>query len=674
MLFAHHDRAFARIGIPSVRRLFVRAGANEKDPEDLDPDVLFPIADAVSVRRDRRFIQDHWPGAVFPDGTPVRFPEPRPETSRYDLDGSHPGLVAAIVAEIEGLAMARYRPSSYLVEPEDDTAETKLGGLLQSQLLKRFESCWWGCLVSVERMIAAHDAFLVAWDEGCGSVPSKATLREAALLDAGETALASWLDDALAGDADARPATDYDPGYGDAVAADRTRLVAIRERLASLRPEDDPKLALLTEILETSPAQKVAVFATYADTVAYLERHLPDGIGGRERVTVIGSESHPDARTQQLARFSPKTVVRGDYEPPEGEVDLLLSTDVLSEGQNLQQAQAVVSYDMPWNPQRVVQRNGRVIRLLSPHEEVFLTTMLPEPGELEELLRLEVAIRRKIRAADVYGMEVEVIAGIESELRTYAERLAEGDIDLLMEDGEGELSGAFLGEELRARLFRAQLEGELERLRALPWGIGAAFRQASGGRSRGAPGVFFAVRTKPMRGAPDGFRYWRYVESTEAGAIADSDLEMLRRIDPGGSRVASLEGVDVEAAWRLASESIVTEHNRRADPRSAQEAIGPAQRFALELLRDPTVILPEGAEAAVEALSVERSSAVRRALNEIRADVDGESISRNEAAVQIVDLVNRLGLRPVAEDDFPEEIGAEDLGVVCWMAVLDGSG
>src|SRR5207248_6571591 len=115
------------------------------------------------------------------------------------------------------------------------------------------------------------------------------------------------------------------------------------------------------------------------------DENLPAMVGGRERVVVIGSESSPDDRSAKLGRFCPATVVRPGYEPPDGEVDLLLSTDVLSEGQNLQQASAVISYDMPWNPQRVVQRNGRVIRLKSPHEEVHLSTMLPEPGALEEL-------------------------------------------------------------------------------------------------------------------------------------------------------------------------------------------------------------------------------------------------------------------------------------------------
>jgi hypothetical protein len=273
--------------------------------------------------------------------------------------------------------------------------------------------------------------------------------------------------------------------------------------------------------------------------------------------------------------------------------------------------------------------------------------MLPQPGELEELLRLETRVRAKIRAAGVYGMDVEVIEGIEAELHNYAERLAGGDLDLLEDEGESRLSGAFLGEELRARVRRAVEEGELERLRALPWGIGAVFRQAPGGASAGAPGVFFGTRTK------HGERYWRYVELE--GDVLDSDLEMLRRIDPERARPGALESVDLELAWREAAADIVAEHNRRADPREAQEAIGPAQRFALELLRDPAVILPESAERAADALSV---------------DTIEERISRNEAAARVVELIDELGLQPVSVDDFPEEIDEDDLGVVCWMAVL----
>ncbi|MGH9130904.1 MAG: C-terminal helicase domain-containing protein [Acidimicrobiales bacterium] len=165
------------------------------------------------------------------------------------------------------------------------------------------------------------------------------------------------------------------------------------------------------------------MFATFADTVRYLDEHLAAEVGGRSRVTVIGTATDPDTRSAALGRFCPRTVVRPDYVPPAGEVDMLISTDILSEGQNLQQAAAVVSYNMPWNPQRVVQRNGRMIRLKSAHAEVYLTTMLPTPGDLDELLRLEATIRRKILAASLYGMESEVIPGAdpEAELRSYAE-------------------------------------------------------------------------------------------------------------------------------------------------------------------------------------------------------------------------------------------------------------
>jgi superfamily II DNA or RNA helicase len=670
MLFARHDRAFASIGIPSARDLFVRAGANERDPENLDPDALFPLADAVSVRRDRRFIVEHYPGERFPDGTEVRFPEPRPETRRYDLDVAHPGLFDDVVAAIDALEMARYRPSAWLVEPEEDQAEAQLGGLLQSGLLKRFESCWAACLATVGRMIAAHDAFLAAWERGRGHVPSKSTLRDAARADTGETGIAAWVAEQLEGDAEALPASAFEPEYGDVVEADRRQLERIRTRLSELSPQDDPKLTMLRELLDSSPAQKVAVFATYGETVAYLDEHLPDRPGGRERVTVIGGESAPDERSALLGRFAPRTVVRPDYVPPDGEVDLLLSTDVLSEGQNLQQAQAVISYDMPWNPQRVVQRNGRVIRLLSPHQEVYLTTMLPEPGELEQLLKLEARVRAKILAASIYGMESEVLDGIETELRSYAKRLAEGDLDQAGEIEEDVASDAFVGEQLRARLTRASEEGELKRVEALPWGIGAVIRPP-GWRARGRPGVFFGARTRAMPGADRGYRYWRFVEFGDEGESLDSDLEILRRIDPDGAdELPDAAGIDLENAWTRAATEIVAEHNRRTDPRAAQESIGAAQRFALDLMRDPAVILPSGAETAAEALSVERSSAVRRRLNEIRAELTEESITRNEAVAAIVALVEELGLQPVRLDELPQEITDEDLGVVCWMAVL----
>ena len=667
MIFARHDRAFASIGIPSTRDLFVQAGANEHDPSNLDPDVLFPLADAVSVRRDRRFIEETYPGATFPDGTPVRFPTPVLTTERYDLDEAHPGLFAEITGLIGGLSMARYRPSAYELGGDEAVSESTLGALLQSGILKRFESCWAACLATVTRMVSSHDAFLAAWDQR-GVVASRAALRAAAVQEVDETSLAAWVLADLDFDADARHSNEFRPGYRDAVEADRILLARMQSRLAALDAQTDPKLERLRQILDESPSQKIAVFASFGDTVRYIDENLASNASGRDRIVVIGGDSDPDSRSAALGRFCPETVVRPGYIPPDGEVDLLISTDVLSEGQNLQQAAAVVSYDMPWNPQRVVQRNGRVIRLKSPHSQVQLVTLLPEPGDLEALLQLEIKIRRKILAASVYGMESEVIEGVESELRSYAARLEAGD-DSLLDDEQNESSGAaFSGEELRATLLRAISEGEIERLRSLPWGIGAAFRQGPGIPSAGEPGVFFACRTRT------GERYWRFV--TGDGTVIEVESEILRRINPG--RAASVElpvpGLSLEAAWGAASASIVTEHNRRADPRVDEDRVGPVQRFAIDLLRDPSVLLPPGAAIAEEALTVERSSTVRHALAEVRTLVVQGTISRDEAARRVVEVVEGFGLQPVEPPIILDLVREEDIGVVCWMVVLGPDG
>ena len=703
MAFARHDRAFEGEGIPSLSTLFLRAGANQHDAQNLNPDLLFGLADMVSVRRDRGFIVREYPDAVFPDGTPVTFPKPHLTTERYDLDYADPGRgpgrtaeprdqqhdaptgLATYVAErIDALYMARYCRSRYHRTRALEQREVVISALLRSGVLKRLESCWHACLLTVGRMLNAHRAFLEAWD--AGRVLGRKSLR-AAHGELDESALAQWVEEALEDDSDAEPVGDYDPAFRDHVEHDAALLEQIQARLAALRPEDDPKLALLRRVLEGAPSKKVAVFTTFADTVRYLDEHLPESVAGRNRVTVVGAETNPDQRTAMLSRFCPDTVVRPGYRPPDGEVDLLLSNDVLSEGQNLQQAAAVVSYDMPWNPQRMVQRYGRVIRLKSPHADVHLTTMLPEPGDLEVILKLERAIRRKIMAARPFGMEVQVVDDANDEMRAYAARLAEGD-ETLLDEAEGGANAGAGGadgldgpdgaarahgpnnEVLRAELGRELAEGRGDELRKLPWGVGAAFRQGPGVPSSGAPGVFFACRV-------EGERYWRYVD---ADNVLVEPAAILRRIDPGSAPgVEAPTDIDLEAAWERAARSIVEEHNALAAPGgqpggqaaagSRSRSVGKVQAWAVALLADPSVTLPPGGETAYQALGVGRNQPVRRALGEIKRQTERNEITRSDAALRIAEVVRSFGLRVVEPPPERRPVTTDDVGVVCWMAV-----
>ena len=666
-VFARHDRAFARWRIPSLRGLFLSAGANERDLENLNPDILFPLADLVSVRRDRRFIEKHYPDASFPDGTPVRFPEPKLTTERYALDDASPGLVPDITGALERLTLARYRPSAYRRRDREETkGEAALAGLLRSAILKRFESCQEACRLTVKRILGAHEAFLKAWKDGF--VLTGEALREAAKAEAEGTGVWESVLEGLS-EEDKRPVSEFRPAYEDDVRRDCDELARLLKRLSALDPADDPKIALLARLIEQSPSEKIIVFSGFADTVGYLHKHLPKEIGGRKRIAVIGAETKTDERTELLGRFCPKTVVAPNYEPEDGEVDLLLANDVLSEGQNLQQAGAVISYDMPWNPQRVVQRFGRVIRLKSDHLRVQLTTMLPKPGELEPILKLEEAVRRKMLSAGVYGMEVEVMEGGTSDIRAFADRLANGDPGLLDETGAVDPGRAFSGEELRAALARWIREEGRKDLEAMRWGTGAVFCQGPGVPSRGEPGVFFACRTRK------GDRYWRYVtrdgETRESRTRSEPDAAILRRINPGDAAGLAAPMASLEAAFSAAVRSIVEEHNALADRDDEPKSLGPMQAWALrEVLAKPEIALDERGEAAAEALAVGRGTIVRRALGDIRRRHAREEISLRRAADEIVELVHSEGLRPVDAPEAVEPITEAEVAVVCWMEVL----
>ena len=180
LLFARHDSAFGErpLRIPSLRKFFVEAGANTDD--EISESKLFPLIDALTVRRDRAFIQDRYGTERFDDGTQVKFPKAELRERRYDLDSAHPNIVGDIERGIESLKMARYRPSAYRLDEDGESArEEALAGLIQSQMLKRFESSWYAALQTVTRMRAANEVVIAAIEER-GVVPPPSIIKDLA--------------------------------------------------------------------------------------------------------------------------------------------------------------------------------------------------------------------------------------------------------------------------------------------------------------------------------------------------------------------------------------------------------------------------------------------------------------------------------------------------------------
>ena len=676
LLFGRHDSAFAGepLRIPSLRQFFADAGAS--DVERISEAKLFPLIDALTVRRDRAFIKERYRNERFADGTPVKFPEPELHECRYDLDRAHPGIVRAIAAGIDALTMARYRPSAYRVDrTEEAGSEAALAGLIQSQLLKRFESSWHAALQTTRRMRDAN-AVLLRIIEERGEVPPPSVIKDlVGDTEANDTFLNDDLiDEALAGSEGGASADKFNDQFLADLEKDRDKLADMAALLQSLADRPDPKLHTLKSIMARPLSQKVAIFTAFQDTAVYLKQRIesdPELLGGRRWTVVIGASTDANARTRELERFCPESVSgEPGFVPRGGEVDVLLGTDILSEGQNLQQAQAVLSFDMPWNPQRVVQRNGRVIRLRSPHDTVYLYTLLPEQGDLDRLLRLEANLQAKILAANAsVGMEAPVLAHVSSESQIYADlsrfagRLSDGDPSLLDEQEREEDKGsAFAGELFRAHLQRAMEEGEVSRLRDLPWGIGAAFVQTP--TTLQEPAVFFACRTRRDE------RYWRMV--SQSGEILHrDDLPMLRLIDPQGQPGCTVPAsLNLESLFSIAADDICQAHNRLLDPGKRFAALPASQRWALDILRSPDAPAGDEYDASDQALSVGRNNLVRRELSKLRQVYADGKMTVADCARRIVDIVSKFGLRPVEVLEAPEPITEDDLGVVCYQVVL----
>ncbi len=152
------------------------------------------------------------------------------------------------------------------------------------------------------------------------------------------------------------------------------------------------------------------VFSYFKDTARYLYRKLEEDpvIGNRWRMTIVDSDVKPAERTERIRRFAPRRM-DGRTCPRRQEIDLLISTDVLSEGQNLQDADVIINYDLHWNPVRMVQRVGRLDRLGSPHERIYVYNFFPEE-ELEELLGLLQRLYEKLDAINrTVGLDASVL-------------------------------------------------------------------------------------------------------------------------------------------------------------------------------------------------------------------------------------------------------------------------
>ena len=184
--------------------------------------------------------------------------------------------------------------------------------------------------------------------------------------------------------------------------ADIKALLPVLKKCGDWAPERDAKLKKLVELLSKShPDEKVLIFTQFADTAYYLEPHVRAANVGN-LACVTGDSEDP---TGIAWRFSPESNNKRERVPPAQELRVIVATDVLSEGQNLQDAAIVVNYDLPWAIIRLVQRAGRVDRIGQKAENILCYSFLPADG-VERILRLRMRVRQRLKEnAEVVGTD-----------------------------------------------------------------------------------------------------------------------------------------------------------------------------------------------------------------------------------------------------------------------------
>lgn len=170
------------------------------------------------------------------------------------------------------------------------------------------------------------------------------------------------------------------------------QIVGVLKAQVGLLIRKDDKIAVLAKFLNSNEDKKVLVFTYFADTLEYLKDKLPALLlHGRRVEFALGNKSEIE---DYARRFAP-LAKRYELKAGEQEIDFLLATDKLSEGQNLQDCGIIVNYDLHWNPVRMIQRNGRINRLGTRYQEIFIYNFRPTE-QLEAYLKLVCKLQEKI--------------------------------------------------------------------------------------------------------------------------------------------------------------------------------------------------------------------------------------------------------------------------------------
>ena len=424
------DKAVSKIGINSVARSLNNAQREyvaweKKQAEQtgrrrdkatllelLGPDIP-RLLTAVSTARSRRQIEQFYRQDMDTFGP---FPDPGKPDNRYpDTDLNQELSYEDLSAQILKFTLSVYRPSTYLIDENFNqvNSETNLIFMLRTNFLQRLESSAYSLNETLGRTIDKISALVDRIEQFQTGQLADADIGDIRPED-------DWDDDAFVNPAVRDPFLLRElnlDGWLVDLNRDRVILDAVKQQVVAVTPERDGKLKELQAIIRNKvnhptidqhgrPNRKLLVFTMFTDTAAYLYENLAglaDELGinmamvsGTTNRTTIGGRNDFNSI---LTSFAPRAR-GGTVGHPTAEVDLLIGTDCISEGQDLQDCDSVVNYDIHWNPVRLIQRLGRINRIGSVNNAVRMINFWPTK-DMDKYLKLESRVKARMTLADL---------------------------------------------------------------------------------------------------------------------------------------------------------------------------------------------------------------------------------------------------------------------------------
>ncbi|EDO66503.1 hypothetical protein FTAG_00392 [Francisella tularensis subsp. holarctica FSC022] len=385
----------------------------------------FNLLDTFTIARSREHIKKYYNNSAI-GGFPKRL-EPKNIYSAIDINNKFPNL-AEINESITMLELPIYSPLLYVkpskmlkYEEKYDTVnfkqvdrERSLINLMRVNILKRMESSINSFYLTVNKILKKTEDILSKLDK----------LHELEELD---------LESFESLDFDSPQLEEYVTGsktkvliqdmdlikYRQALETDREILEELATQAVDIDAKRDKKLQELKLVVDqkiTNPInasnKKIIIFTAFADTAMYIYENIHKDVlekygvhtalvtgSGRNKTTMSGVK--PNDLNELLTNFSPISKSRDKLDPNETrEIDILIATDCISEGQNLQDCDYLVNYDIHWNPVRIIQRFGRVDRIGSINEQIQLVNFWADM-DLDEYINLESRVKGRMTMVDV---------------------------------------------------------------------------------------------------------------------------------------------------------------------------------------------------------------------------------------------------------------------------------